>query len=550
MTRLMQASLALLIAGLVCLLTASSPLVTTATAQSQNNAKKEAEESTRDAPPDTTPYRRPTVPADYAPKGMRPIPLVPSIFIVDTVVNNTDPDLTNTDTFNDGETSITVNPVNPNEIVVTAFSGSWGAHAPLWHSTNGGNIWTKKFTIPAPPGIAADGCPCDQTIDYGTANQMAGTFLISDIYSGITTNPSSPAAWNWLVIGGVTQATNFNNSPSPGFVDQPWLLVNTDPTIPTKDNVYAAYDDFTNGNDCLGDDCNIRVSVSYGVNPPNFTVDNQSGTATGSINPGHRLAVDPRDGFVYSLFQRNIAPGAGGSKNINYMLNRSTDGGGTWTLNGMAGGIIVANGDSTQPTPKFGTVNALLGGVDHAAVDPNNGDVYYVYGNRDAATGNDRLAIRRIRDDGGGGVSVGPEHFVTGQVEAAIPSVAVTSDGTVGVFYYTFDGFSQDNLPIFSAHLAQSSDQGVTFSHQTLLTFLSSAADNGNSRQRVLGDYMQMKAVDGCFYGAFTGNGVPFGRPFANHDPIFFRVCAVAPPRPTPTPRSRPTPAPRPTPPR
>jgi hypothetical protein len=113
-----------------------------------------------------------------------------------------------------------------------------------------------------------------------------------------------------------------------------------------------------------------------------------------------------------------------------------------------------------------------------------------------AATGNDRLAMRRIQDDGGGGVTVGPEHFVTGQVEAAIPSVAVTSDGTVGVFYYTFDGFSQDNLPIFSAHLAQSSDQGVTFSYQTLLNFLSSAADNGNSRQRGLGDYMQIKAVD------------------------------------------------------
>jgi hypothetical protein len=527
-------------------------LVTTATAKTQNNAQKKAEgrESTRDAPPDTTPYRRAAVREDFAPKGMRPIPLVPGIFIVDVVVNNTDPNLTNTDTFNDGETSITVNPANPNEIVVTAFSGSWGAHAPLWHSTDGGNIWTKQFTVPAPPGIAAAGCPCDQTIDYGADNQMSGTFLISDVFSGITTNPASAAVWNWLVIAGVTQATNFNNSPPPSFVDQPWLLVNTDPMIPTQDNVYAAYDDFTNNFDCTGDACNIRVSVSYGVNPPDFTVDNQSGTATGGINPGHRLAIDPRNGSVYSLFQRNIASGAGGSKNIDYMLNRSSDGGATWTLNGMAGGIIVANGDSTQPTPKFGTVNALLGGVDHAAVDPNNGDVYYVYGNRDAATGNDRLAIRRIQDDGGGGVTVGPEHFVTGQVEAAIPSVAVTSDGTVGVFYYTFDGLSQDNLPIFSAHLAQSSDQGVTFSHQALLTFLSSAADNGNSRQRVLGDYMQMKAVDGCFYGAFTGNGVPFGRPFANHDPIFFRVCAVAPPRPTPTPRPRPTPAPRPTPPR
>jgi hypothetical protein len=48
--------------------------------------------------------------------------------------------------------------------------------------------------------------------------------------------------------------------------------------------------------------------------------------------------------------------------------------------------------------------------------------------------------------------------------------------------------------------------------------------DNGDPRQRVLGDYMQLKAVGNTFYGAFTGNGVPFGRPFANHDPIFFRT--------------------------
>jgi hypothetical protein len=187
------------------------------------------------------------------------------------------------------------------------------------------------------------------------ADQLSGTFLItddiSDIYSGTTTNPASPAAWNWLVIGGVTQTTNFNNSPPPSFVDQPWLLVNTDPMIPTQDNVYAAYDDFTNNSDCTGDACNMRVSVSYGVNPPNFTADNQSGTATGSINPGHRLAVDPRNGSVYSLFQRNIGPGAGGSKNIDYMLNRSTEGGATWTLNGMAGGIIVANADVRSQLP-------------------------------------------------------------------------------------------------------------------------------------------------------------------------------------------------------
>lgn len=543
MKRLTQVGLAVLIAGLVLLLKGSSPLVTTATAQTQNKAQQQAKESTRSAPPDTTPYTRPALPEDSAPRGVRAIPLLPGVssIIVDVVVNNTDPNLTNTDTFNDGETSIAVNPANINEIVITAFSESWGANAPLWRSTDGGNIWTKQFTIPAPPGVAAAGCPCDQAVDYGRNNQMSGTFLISDIFSGTTTDPASAAAWNWLVIAGVTQRTNHLVPSSFGDADQPWLLVNRDPTTPTQDDVYAAYDDFSGGPD-------MRVAVSFGVDPPNFTVDNQSGTSTGGINPGHRLAVDRQTGFVYSLFQRCVGNCGGDPKNINYMLNRSTDGGATWILNGMPGGIIVANADSTQPQPKFGTVNALLGGADHAAVDPNNGDVYYVYGSRDAGTGNDRLAIRRIFDNGGGGVTVGPENFVTGQVEAAIPSVAVASNGIVGVFYYTFDGFSS-GFPIFSAHLAQSSDQGVTFSDQILETFLSSAADNGDPRQRVLGDYMQMKAVGTCFYGAFTGNGVPFGRPFSNHDPIFFRACPAS-TRPTPTPRSRPTPAPRPTPPR
>jgi uncharacterized repeat protein (TIGR01451 family) len=521
MKRLTQGGLAVLIAGLVLLLKGSSPL---AIAQTQNKAQQQEKESTRDAPPDLTPYVRPTVPEEGGPRAIKPFLPIPGGFIVDAVVSNTDPNLTNTDTFNDGETSIAVNPESPGEIVMTAFSGSWGANAPLWHSTDGGNLWTKQFTVPAPPGIAAGGCPCDQAVDYGRNDQMSGTFLISgnggfDVFSGTSTDPASSAAWNWLVIAGVTQMTNNLVPTSFGNSDQPWLLVNRDPTTSTQDNVHAAYDDFSGGPD-------MRVAVSYGVNPPNFTVDNQSGTSTGGVNPGHRLAVDPRNGFVYSLFQRCVGNCGGDPKNIDFMLNRSTDGGATWTLNGMAGGIIVGNGDSTQPTPKFGTVNALLGGVDHAAVDPNNGDVYYVYGSRDSGTGNDRLAIRRIQDDGVGGVTVGPENFVTGQVEAAIPSVAVLSNGTVGVFFYTFDGLS-GGIPSFSAHLAQSSDQGVTFTDQVLLSFLSSATDNGNNRQRVLGDYVQMKAVSNCFFGSFTGNGVPFGRPFANHDPIFFNVCVA-----------------------
>ena len=69
MTRPTKAGLALLIGGLVCLLKGSPPLIITATAQGQANAEQRAEESTRDAPPDTTPYWRPAVSEDYAQKA-------------------------------------------------------------------------------------------------------------------------------------------------------------------------------------------------------------------------------------------------------------------------------------------------------------------------------------------------------------------------------------------------------------------------------------------------------------------------------------------------
>ena len=463
-------------------------------------------ESTRDYPPDTIQYTRDPVPEDYAPLGRRA--LASTIFIVD-------PTVTAGDTGSESEPSIAIDPVNPNQIVIHGGFGGWNGNASVFHSTDGGVTWTVRASIPPPPmGLGTAGCPCDTALDYGRGNRLSGTFLANEIYSGTSTDPTMASAFNYFAPGGVAQLTNF---AAPGSPDQPWLLVNSDPVTAAQDNVYVGYDDFNGGPD-------MRVSVATGSNPPNFVRDNQSGTSTGGVNPGHRLAVGVGSGVVFSLWQRCIANCGGDPKTIEYRLNRSTDGGQTWPLNGGAG-TIVSTGFSTQPTPKFGTVNALLGGVDHAAVDPNSGDIYYVYGSRDPVTSNNRIAIRRIVDAGVGGVIVGPEVFVTGQIQAALPSVAVASNGGVGVLYTSFDGFS-GGFPAFSAHFAMSQDQGVTFTDTVLESFLSPATDNGNSRQRVLGDYQQLKAVGQIFYGTFSGNGAPFGGP-ANIDPIFFKVSPV-----------------------
>src|SRR5205814_3046946 len=128
---------------------------------------------------------------------------------------------------------------------------------------------------------------------------------------------------------------------------------------------------------------------------------------------------------------------------------------------------------------------------------------------------------------GAGGVTSVLESFVvSGSVQAALPSVAVSRSGMVGVFYYTFNGFDS-GFPQFTAWLAVSTDQGATFDRQPLATFRSPVTDNGRARQRVFGDYMQMKALGDCFYGSFTGNGEAFGRSTANNDPIFFKACAA-----------------------
>jgi hypothetical protein len=74
-------------------------------------------EPVQSGPPDTTPYSRDAIPADVGrlydeAHG----------FVRDVVVSNTDPNLAHTDVFNDGETSIAIDPENPNHIVISAFS--------------------------------------------------------------------------------------------------------------------------------------------------------------------------------------------------------------------------------------------------------------------------------------------------------------------------------------------------------------------------------------------------------------------------------------------
>ena len=197
-----------------------------------------AQESARSWPKDTNTYTRPAVPADAAaPPAAPSVPTTNThlMRVYDVIINNTDPNLRFNDTIGGSETSIAIDPNNRNQIVITAFSGAWGSFAPLWLSRDGGQSWTKEFTIGAPAGVNNAGCPCDQTFDYGVnfANgnplftNLFGSILDADgnIYTGNIFDPSLQGNWTYQ-FDTATNASQTTNrvAVSIGKADQPWMV--------------------------------------------------------------------------------------------------------------------------------------------------------------------------------------------------------------------------------------------------------------------------------------------------------------------------------------
>ncbi len=494
----------------------------------------------------------------------------------DVVVSNTDRDLKNYDKHFNSEPGIAIDPANPRNIVVSAFSGAWTPvengrefrNAPVWYSRNGGGLWTRELAIPAPPGVpkgAVAESPCDETFAYGRDGVLYGTFLLNgngeegancssadadardgssaeslfgEVYTGATANPADPRSWRWLVVNGKTQSTN--RYPP----DQPWVVTNRDPNRAAdsdhspaggdqqerREKVYVAYQSSA-----------MQVAVADAKIPPDFTLDVSPGPATSfGGNPGHRIAADRRSGAVYSLWETAGSIHCSSASAVSYMLNRSVDGGKSWELNGSADGISVAQVCSHQnlytysfgeiePGTILGGVNPLRGGIDALAVDSKTGDVYVVNGEFDDTAGRDRISIVRLTPAADGQMVAHPRHFVSGpKHQSALPAVAVAEDkdGTVAVLYDTADSLDEENsLPYISVHLAVSGDRGAHFQSVRLEKFLfSEDAPRGNSGPRPLGDYQQMKSIGRTFYGVFLGDGQPFGRPFHKIDPIFFKT--------------------------
>ncbi len=434
------------------------------------------------------------------------------------------------------EPAITANPLDPDQIVLTSFSGSdWGGggNSSIFYSGDGGVTWSYSLSVPPPPGAPLTGCPCDQTMDWGRDGVLFGTFLhvASDfvVYSAQATVPTDPSSWVYRTESGAAQKTSL-----PAFIysDQPWLMSGPLPGDNSRTNVCVVYDNF----DFAFGFSEMRAADSPGYSPLDFTRDaptNVDGqTQNASMNPGNRLAIGP-DGKIWNVFQRLVSLQSGGVKELTYLVTVSTDGGQTWSVansdHASGAKIVAANVYSFQGNgSKIGGVNALLGGVDAITVDPSTGNAWIVYGTRSTVTAGDRLYLVSVTYDAGNLIVGTPRLISPTTMHSYLPAVAVLPSGEVGVLFLSLSA----TLTNFSWRFVQTTDGGLTLAKNTNLStssFSSPFASNpAQSNQRIFGDYIQLRAVGCNFYGTYPARGS--GTMSVNSiDPYFMNAPAVGP---------------------
>jgi autotransporter-associated beta strand protein len=408
------------------------------------------------------------------------------------------------------EPFVAVNPLNFKQVAVSSFAYDTPG-ASLWYSTNAGANWGIRFPI-TPNPAAGFTAPRDQTYAYDSSGTLHGVLLASsgsnnNVYHGSTADPSKdgvngrPASvWAWT-------SPAVNSLPASDNIDQPWLAI-------SGSRLYVAYDDFG------GPPERVVRSTDGGATFPAAN-DLIVGKASAFTNPGTRVTTDAA-GNAYVIF--GVGTGtSNGVQNVTYHLNRFT-GGAAWdytsnvTVDG-AGGLVIDSGKSTQiddgtGTTLFGGKNDLRGNITAIAADRAGANIYTVYGKQDAS-GIDRLMIADFTPTGAGGNLVqrpNPVTFSVSGQRSALPSVAVTDSGEVGVLYLTSP--STDN---FQVHFAFSLDKALTFTDSLIYSFNTSAFPLPNpypadARFRLLGDYLYLSPVGNTFYGTFPGVGnVNFG---------------------------------------
>jgi hypothetical protein len=274
--------------------------------------------------------------------------------------------------------------------------------------------------------------------------------------------------------------------------------------------VFVAYDNFNSTFSTV--DERVAVSTDSGATFSAPIAVSSGGRITTTTNPGLRITADSAGAKVYAVFGIGTT-NVGGVQFVNYRLNESIDGGTTWrytTSSSDPGGLAVDGGNSAQlGGSSFGGRNQLRGNTTAIAADATGTHVYVAYGKRNGA-GVDQLFLAEFHPAVPGDVTSdlvlrGTTLISPAADPAALPTIAVTANGTVAVMY---DTFSANRYHI---HLTTSVDFGLNFTDQDVYnfdpSFISLGTPSFPDSVRALGDYQYLTSIGDILFGAFPAQG-------------------------------------------
>jgi hypothetical protein len=409
-------------------------------------------------------------------------------------------DVSNEDTPQ-SETSITVNPNNPNilvggsnEIVRLPMRG--------YFSSNGGSTW-GAVDLPLPPPATTNGTDfgSDPGVAFDTHGNVYYSYIVVFFNRTFRSIQGTEMAVAKSFDGGKTwpQVTFFNfNSGTGKFNDKPYIAVDTNPTSPFRDSVYVAWDNasLVNGKSSANNALLFARSTDGGQK---FS----SPIAVNALHggPSAVIGADPfvgPNGEVYVAWhdvQNNVL-----------LVNSSFDGGVTFGQLKTISPTIVAFDDAI---PAMASRHALLYPACDAdrSAGPNRGTLYCSWMDETPTNGTDIFVARSVDRGATWSTRVRVNDDPTGVRKDQFNQWLSVDPGSGSVNLSWNDARNDPADTKTDIFFSQSTDRGVTFAPNVQVTTAPSdesaanpCADAGNQ----YGDYEGIVAFGGSIHPIWT----------------------------------------------
>jgi hypothetical protein len=414
------------------------------------------------------------------------------------------PNSDSSETGQNSEPSIAVNPLNPTQMIAGAFGPINSDNEPYYISTVGGTQWA----------------------DYGiTSNSDKSIAWLTDGSAALTAylNPSGTV----ISISLGTMTSGSFGAPistfNPGHdLDQPWIVIGP------SNQVYVAYND--DGADKLHPStytASVLVSQSNGSyanvlldrapipNPnPDFLED----------APSVRLAVNGSTAYAaFIRWNSFLDQNSYGDDRYNasvMIVSSANAGADNFTALGTGGnGVQIASTISAFSNEDSNTNNSPLTlgqertGSDLAiAVDPNNAaHVVVAYTNAPGAANSNPSQLQLVlMESFNGGVSWNQDYTISSSTylpstRSAQPALAISSNGTIGLLYDNYDPATNQ----LSQHFLATMDDFATVNDTTLGT--ESNSTPAFAFDPYVGDFFNLISIGNTFYGTFSASNADNG---------------------------------------